>query len=295
MLENIASISILAGLIFILILAAVMVLSLTRQGNTPIRKARPSAPLSQPAPPPTEEPRPERMRLAPEYRCSPLRDDDHGHTVDATGLGLSAELVDRIADGDAVFQETYPEDDPAASGFGNIAAEHVWVRQGNFIAEDLGREWPGPVKSVLSGLAILLRDARRDLGPWDSIPADRLAAIAKKCGIAEIEAAIVWLDELARERDALPDWDGDSQDDIAKAQEVLRDILASVPDRYIEAVAGGLHSPEWGTRVHVALALARHDHASALPILRAALMRETDETARRIVAMVLADAESKGT
>lgn len=293
MLENVARIAILIGLIFIL--AAVMVLSLTRQGNTPIRKARPSPPSSRPAPRSTGGPRPDRLRLAPEYRCSPLWDDDHGHTVDATGLGLSAELVDRIADWDAVFQATYRKDDPAASGFGSIAAEHDWVRQGNLIARDLGREWPGPVRNLLSALTTLIRDARRDLGPWDSIPADRLAAMAKTCGIAEIEAAIVRLDELARERDALPDWDGDSQDDIARAQEMLRDILARVPDRYIGIVASGLHSPERGTRVHVALALAGHDHATALPILRAALTRETDETTRRIVAMVLADAESKGT
>lgn len=292
MLESVANIAVLIGLAFIAVV--VMVSWLIRHGIKPVRKALPSATPSPPAPSPANVPRPERLRLAPEYRCSPLWDDDHGNTVDMTGLGLSAELVDRIADWDAVFQAAFREDDPSASGFSDIAAEHAWVRQGNIIAQDLGREWPGPVQNLLSGLTMLVRDARRDLGPWDSLPADRLAAIGEKCGLAEIEAALVWLDDLARERDALPEWDGDSQDDIAKAQEMLHGILASVPDRYIGIVAGGLHSPEWGTRVHIARALAGQDHATALPILREALTRETDETARQLIAMALADAESEG-
>ena len=138
----------------------------------------------------------------------------------------------------------------------------------------------------------LVRDARRDLGPWDELPADRRAQIAGKCGVAEIEAAIAWLDDLSLERDALPGWDGDSNDDIAKAQEMLHGILARVPDRYVEIVARGLSSAQWWTRVHVAAALAGHDRAIALPILRDALAREQDETARQLIAMTVANAEN---
>jgi hypothetical protein len=141
-------------------------------------------------------------------------------------------------------------------------------------------------------LKTLVREARQGLEPWDELPADRRAAIAEKCGVAEIQAAIVWLDELSRKRDALPDWDGDSNDDIAKAQEMLQSILARVQDRYVEFVTNGLNSPHWWTRVHVAAALAGHDRAVALPILRDALARETDETARQLIAMTLANAEN---
>ena len=243
---------------------------------------------------PADAPRPERLRLAPEYYCAPLWDDESGNMVDPTSLGLSAELLQRIADWNAVFQATFREDDPFASGFADLAAEHAWVRQGNAIVEDLGKEWPGQILNRISSLKMLVRDTRRDLGPWDDLPEDRLAAIGEKCGVAEIDAAIDWLDELSREGDALPEWDGDSQDDIARAREMLHGILARVARRYVEIVASGLRSPEWRTRVHIAMALAGHDHAVALPILRGALAREENETARQLIAMALANAESDG-
>lgn len=211
--------------------------------------------------------------------------------LDPSSLGLSPALSQKIADWDAVFQATFRQENPLASGFGDIAAEQTWVRQGNAIAQELVREWPGPLRNLISGLAMRMQDARRTLGPWDDIPAARLAGIGDQCGIAEIEAAIIWLDDLSRERDALPDWDGDSHDDIARAQESLHAILASVPARYTGIVACGLQSSEWGTRVHIAMALARHDQATALPILREALAREENETARQLIAMALTKAE----
>ncbi len=265
------------------------------------RRSRPASKVTSIAPPPTssdpppaDAPNPERLRLAPEYHCAPLWDDERGNMVDPASLGLSAELLQRIADWDALFQATFNEDDPFASGFGDVAAEHAWVKECNAIVEDLGKEWPGPIFNRISMLTMLVRDARHDLGPWDELPEERLAAIGEKCGVAEIEAAIVWLDELSREGDALPEWDGDSQDDIARARETLHRILARVPGRYIEIVASGLHSPEWRTRVHIAMALTGHDRTTALPILRDALAREEDETARQLITMTLANAESDG-
>jgi hypothetical protein len=141
-------------------------------------------------------------------------------------------------------------------------------------------------------LKTLVREARQDLDPWDELSADRYAAIAEKCGVAEIQAAIAWLDELSHKRDALPDWDGDSNDDIAKAQEMLHSILARVSDRYVDFVARGLNSPHWWTRAHVAAALAGHDRAVALPLLRDALAQEENETARQLIALTLANAEN---
>ncbi|WP_186388281.1 HEAT repeat domain-containing protein [Stappia sp. TSB10P1A] len=264
------------------------------------RRSRPASTSSRPAldqrPVEATEPpaRPERLRLMPEYHCAPLWDDVRGNNIDPGDLGLSPELLQRLHSWDALFQATFDEADPFASGFGDIAAEHAWAKQGNAIVQALAKEWPGPLSNQISALAMLVRDARQDLGPWDELPEDRLAAIGEKCGVAEIVAAIVWLDELSRETDALPEWDGDSQDDIARARAMLHGILARVPGRYIEIVASGLQSPEWHTRVHIAMALAGHDRARALPILRDALTREEDETARQLIAIILADAESEG-
>jgi hypothetical protein len=265
-----------------------------QQRSSPASKATSIVPPSTSSEPrPADAPNPECLRLAPEYHCAPLWDDECGNMVDPASLGLSAELLQRIADWDASFQATFNEDDPFASGFTDVAAEHAWVKKGNAIVEDLGKEWPGSIFNGISGLTKLVRDFRHDLGPWDELPEERLAAIGEKCGVAEIEAAIVWLDELSREGDALPEWDGDSQDDIARARETLHRILARVPGRYIEIVASGLHSPEWRTRVHIAMALAGHDRTTALPSLRDALAREEDETAHQLITMTLANAESE--
>lgn len=237
---------------------------------------------------------PERLRLAPEYHCSPLWDDERGNMLRPGDLALSPELVARIDAWDDEFQATYREDNPLGAVFPSVAAERAWVREGYAIAGDLGREWPGPLNVQISALDMLVRDARHDLSPWTPMPEDRGQWIGELCGVAEIEAAITRLDELSRERDGLPDWDGDSRDDIARTQELFKCILAHVPARYILDVAAGLESPQWGTRVYVAGALAEHEHETALPILRDALAREEDESARQLIAMFLANAESEG-
>lgn len=237
---------------------------------------------------------PERLRLAPEYHCSPLWDDERGNMLLPGDLALSPELVARIEAWNAEFQSTYREDNPLGAVFPDVAAERAWVREGYAIAGDLGREWPGPLNVQISALDMLVRDARHDLSPLTPMPEDRGKWIGELCGNAEIEAVIARLDELSRERDGLPDWDGDSRDDIARTQELFKRILAHVPARYIEDVAAGLESPQWGTRVYVAVALAGHERAIALPILRDALAREKDETARQLIAMTLANAESEG-
>lgn len=237
---------------------------------------------------------PERLRLAPEYHCSPLWDDERGNMLLPIDLELSPELVARIEAWNEEFQATYCEDDPLGAVFPDVAAERAWVREGYAIAGDLRREWPGPLSVQISALDMLMRDARHDLSPLTPMPEDRGQWIGELCGVAEIEAAIARLDTLSRERDELPDWDGDSRDDIARTQELFQRILAHVPARYIEDVAAGLESPQWGTRVYVAGALASHERETSLPILRDALAREKDQAARHLIAMTLANAESEG-
>lgn len=240
---------------------------------------------------------PERLRLAPEYRCSPLWDDECGNMLDVAGLGLSTGLADRILAWDAAFQATRREDDPVDPFllFPDVAAERAWAREGKAIAEDLGREWAGPLNVQISALDMLVRDARHDLSPWTPTPDERAAWIGERCGVAEIEAAITRLDELSRERDGLPEWDGDSQDDIARAQSMFRHVLAHVPPRYIDDVAAGLESPEWGTRAYVAGALAAHERDMALPLLRNALATEDDAVVRRILARTIETLDAPST
>jgi len=237
-------------------------------------------------------PRPAHLRLSPSYHCSPLWDHERGSAEDPADLGLSESLVERIRAWDAAFQATYSEDDPLGSIFASVEEERAWTREGDAIAAELEREWPGALTIEISALDTLVADSRIDLQPWDKVPAEIVQWIGERCGIAEIEAAIARLDKLSRDRDALPKWDGDTQDDIAEAQASLQQILARVPSRYVEDVAAGLDSPEDHTRAYAALALAGHDRDAALPLLRSALAREEAELVRVILAAAIAQAES---
>lgn len=127
-----------------------------------------------------------------------------------------------------------------------------------------------------------VRAAKDGLGPWNSIPDDRLATIGRRCGPEEVAAIIAILDDLSRNRAALPAWDGDSYDDIGKAQAMYVHILGTVGAGHLAAVADGLRSGSWDTRGWVTLALERHG-APALPALHAARDAETDANTRQFM------------
>lgn len=150
---------------------------------------------------------------------------------------------------------------------------------------------PVPPSSVL---APLVQGALRGLKPLTRVPADRIAAIGAQCGAAEIGAAIDWLDELARDLRDVQDWDRTALNEILRLQDLLHGILCRVPCRHLETVAAGLGSPEWRTRIHVAMALDALDRRAALPHLRRALAREEDDQAGQVIVLTLARAESEG-
>ena len=170
-----------------------------------------------------------------------------------------------------------------------VAVAWLFRRSGRPTGDAPAAGMPAPER-----LDRLVREARRDLSPWTPTPEERVAWIGGHCGVAEIEAVIARLDTLSRERDALPEWDGDSQDDIARAQSLFRHILACVPARHIGVVAAGLGSPEWGTRIHVAAALAEHEREAALPSLRDALAAEGDETVRHALTQTIERLDDAG-
>ena len=116
---------------------------------------------------------------------------------------------------------------------------------------------------------------------------DRAADIGRQCGAAEIESIVARLDGLARDKQALPDWDGDASDDIYRAQSFFSQILGTVPKQHVPAVAGGLKSAFADTRLWVALALEVHGDQAALLPLAAALEREADPGNREMLAAIV--------
>lgn len=89
---------------------------------------------------------PTRLRLAPDWNRSCLRDADTGETVSVYRLGLSFELSDRIEAWDDTFQATYDEDNPEAGGFKDDAARQAYLAEGRAIIEALRGEWRGALE-----------------------------------------------------------------------------------------------------------------------------------------------------
>lgn len=109
-------------------------------------RRRPSAEKSPSVANLVDERLPTRLKLAPEWNCSPLWDADTGAPVSVYRLGLSFELSDRIEAWDDTFQATYNEDDPAAGGFKDDAARQAYLAEGRAIVEALRGEWKGALE-----------------------------------------------------------------------------------------------------------------------------------------------------
>lgn len=77
----------------------------------------------------------------------------------------------------------------------------------------------------------LIRQARGDTPPWFKAPltAAQIDTVARLLEPADVTEVLDWLDHLADEKAMLPEWDGDSADDIAGAQHDLARLLAAAP------------------------------------------------------------------
>jgi hypothetical protein len=103
----------------------------------------------------------------------------------------------------------------------------------------------------------LVIEARQGVTPWDALPRDRLDAIAAQLQAEDVADIIAALDALAVEKDAVPDWDGDTWDDIGHVQSEYAVLLSRLADRFRAEVEHGLASPHEQTRMWVRLALDR--------------------------------------
>ena len=74
-----------------------------------------------------------RLRLAPEWECWPLWDDETGDNLDPRDLDLPPALLARLVAWDDVFQATFNRDDPPAS----VLPGDEWREEGRALAEAL--------------------------------------------------------------------------------------------------------------------------------------------------------------
>jgi hypothetical protein len=187
---------------------------------------------------------------------SPLRDEAENTPIDPAALGLDDALVARIAAWDGRFQALFDDEDPFAFDFPDLATEQAWFEEGLAIAGEIQREWMGTLRNDLSGLDAMIRYARRALEPVQETPIAEAAALAPRCGVAEIREAIDRLDRLAWQKDGVAAWDGDTRDAISRDQLFLAHVLGHVRGRYLPEVRRGLDSQDEETRRWVRAALA---------------------------------------
>ena len=195
------------------------------------------------------------LRLAPEYNCWPTWDEDHFSNVDPAILGFSDGLLQRLRDWDDLFQKTYNPDDPFESCFASVDEERLWADEAAAVWAGICEEWTGTAVNKISHVPYLTGNAFDGVGPYDIPAPDRVAAMAKGCGVIEIRDLLGRLDELAAARAETPDWDGDTQDDFARMQKFHAQVLARVATKYREDVEAGLASEQEETRQWVRLAL----------------------------------------
>lgn len=249
------------------------------------------------------------LRLQPARGDHPLWDDSAGAAnataIDPTTIGLSDQLIHRLQQWNTTFQGVAPE--PATQSllagkpslfvwrFTDIESERAWYAQGLLIASDLRQAlqqiWTahamtGKLVVRISNLETLIKRAMGTQSPWEWKSEDHVQEIGQQCAVPEIGRAIERLDELSVARAQTPDWDGDTNDDIAKAQLMFGQILGAVSPIYLDDIAQGLTSTEADTRFYVGYALAKHGQ-QALPWLRQALERETNPVTRTTLEMLV--------
>jgi hypothetical protein len=74
----------------------------------------------------------------------------------------------------------------------------------------------------------LINTEREEFTPYSRLSAESISRIAAQCGRDEVADAHILLKQLQAERVTVPDWDGDTVDDIWRAIALFRAILADV-------------------------------------------------------------------
>jgi len=91
------------------------------------------------------------------------------------------------------------------------------------------------------------------------------------------------LQRFEHEKRELPEWDGDSSDDIWRAQVSFSKLLSGVSDEYLSLVGDGLKSDSESVRFYTAMALKDRGAVVAKPWLQTALLAEGKDLNRRIL------------
>jgi hypothetical protein len=83
---------------------------------------------------------PKKIKLMPDYECSPLWDIDEGGEITPDELPLSEETSDRLKMWARKYDRTLDKKDPKSSGFKSSEEEEAFEAEGRKLWEDIQKE-----------------------------------------------------------------------------------------------------------------------------------------------------------
>lgn len=101
----------------------------------------------------------------------------------------------------------------------------------------------------------VLMDVLPERRPWERLTNEHLARAARLLDERDISDIIGELDALSTEKGEVPDWDGDTQDDIARTQEVLTALLGQLSASHRSVIESQLDAVQPLTRQYLELVL----------------------------------------
>jgi hypothetical protein len=105
--------------------------------------------------------------------------------------------------------------------------------------------------------------------------------ISEQCGLEEVKDILQKLQELAEERKNIEEWDGDSQDDIGRAQMNFSELLQLLITRYPKEIALGLKIQNQEARYWVAAAFEKSPSSLVIVELAEYLLNEMSDAHRK--------------
>ncbi|MDQ8183848.1 hypothetical protein [Pelagicoccus sp. SDUM812005] len=111
--------------------------------------------------------------------------------------------------------------------------------------------------------------------------------IADQCKEEEISEILQRLDELGIEKENLPNWDGDSQDDIWRVQKGFSETLERLTDKYTSLIVRGLRSGVPDTTFWIAHTFWKSPNKNAVEALTEYLKKDITELHRKIASDAL--------
>uniref|UniRef100_UPI0025E4D29A hypothetical protein n=1 Tax=Sulfurovum sp. TaxID=1969726 RepID=UPI0025E4D29A len=145
----------------------------------------------------------------------------------------------------------------------------------------------------MSRLQQLIDNASKEKSLMEKAYGDFPVEIASECGKSEVKEIIERLDALSSEKTEVEEWDGDTQDDIWRAQSGFSELLENILPNYASDICKGLESKYTDTRFYICYALSNSPSAEAVDPLSEYMKSEMSEEHRDIVLSALKACKKK--